>query len=225
MKLISLLSIVAAAAAFANIRTDATVIGGAVTGGDSLALGGTFNKLAPPLANPHGAPNSVGNNTFQDPNLYAFDEDQNVFIGPGDLSVDQLAGGGPGVLAAGTEVASHYVFFDPQNVRSQRGYVDFDADILAVITSTDFLLASDYLANTGINYLNPSARGLEAGDSATIDGVLKNRLVVDWNASTPGDYVRVLTKHSPAVPDSGMTLRLLAGSLGLLACVRRGARR
>ena len=202
------------------LTTHATIIGGAVTTGT-----GTFNILTPPLANPHGPPNSVGNNTFQDNNLYGFDEDQNVLVGPGALSVNEIVGGGPGTIAAGTEVASHYVFFDPRPTTSQAGYVDFDAKILAVITSTGNLLASDYLANTGVNYLNPTARGLEAGDSATIDGLLNYRLRVDWTASTPGDYVRVLTEHSPlAAPDAGSTLALFAGSLIVLAGVRHHRR-
>lgn len=200
----------------------ATIIGGSVTGGQSATAGGTFIKLTPPVPNPFGTPNSVGNDTFQSPNLYGFDEDQNVQVGPGSLAVDELAGGGSGSLAAGTEVASHYIFFDPRNAMSQTGYVDFDANILAVITSTGHLLASDYLANTGINYLNPAARGLESGDSATIDPSNASRLLVDWAASTPGDYVRVLTQHSPgAVPDVGSTLGLLVFGVGALAGLRR----
>ncbi len=167
----------------------------------------------------------MGNDTFQnDTGLYGFDEDQNVFVVETPLSVDELAGGGAGALPVGTEVASHYVFFDPKNPRSQTGSVDFDAKILAVITSTGRLSASDYLANTGVNYLNPSARGLEPGDSATIDGTLPNRLDLDWTASSPGDYVRVLTAHSPTahpVPDAGATVLMLGGGFTLLSCFRR----
>ena len=48
----------------------ATIIGGSVTGGQSATAGGTFIKLTPPVANPFGTPNSVGNDTFQSPNLY-----------------------------------------------------------------------------------------------------------------------------------------------------------
>lgn len=197
-----------------------------VTGGSVTVGTGSFNILTPPLSNPFGPANSVGNNTFQNNNLYAFNEDQNVAVGPGALSVNEIAGGGPGVLPAGTIVASHYVFFDPAGSTHQEGYVDFDADILAVISSTAKLLASDYLANTGINYLNPSARGLEAGDSAIIDPGMANRLLVDWTASTPGDYVRVLTKFSPGAPtpDAGSSAMLLGlGALSMLGLRRRKA--
>ena len=79
----------------------ATVIAGSVTGGTAFAAGGTFIKLTPPLANPFGPPNSVGNDTFQTPNLYAFDEDQNIVLAaPLDVDV------GTGPLPIGTTVAS-----------------------------------------------------------------------------------------------------------------------
>ena len=218
--LLKCLALVGTAAAFA-VAAHATIIGGAVTGGSAFTAGGVFVSLAPPIGNPFGAPNSVGNNTFQNPNLYGFNEDQNVFVGPSALLADEVAGGGPGSIAAGVEVASHYIFFDPVS-NSQIGWVDFDAKILAVIKSTANLLASDYLANTGVNYLNPTARGLEPSDSATIDSLLNYRLNVDWVASSPGDYVRVLTEHSPrAVPDSVSTLALLGGALLSLTALRR----
>jgi len=91
-------------------------------------------------------------------------------------------------------VASHYVFFDPTNGTID-GTVDFDSDVLGIISTTNHLAASDYLANTGVNYLNPTLRGLEAGDSVTVSGVRQIRF--DTSASTPGDYVRVLTVFSP----------------------------
>lgn len=198
----------------------ATVTSGDVTGGTADTQGGTFVKLTVPLSNPFGSPNSVGNNTFQSPNLYAFDEDQNIVI-PAALTPNI---GGP--IAAGTEVASHYVFFDPNNTTSQRGYVDFDAIILGIFTSTTSLFATDFLANTGVNYLNPAARGLEAGDSVWIDPSNPNRVRVDWDASTPGDYIRVLTAHSPiAAPDGGATAGLLGIGVGALAFFRRGQKR
>lgn len=208
-----------------TLETDATIIGGAVTGGSASAAGGTFAKLTPPLTNPFGPADSVGNDTFQSPNLCGFDEAQNVLIGPGDLSVDVIGGGGSGTISSGTEVTSHYVFFDPGPSLSQVGFVDFDADILAVITSTGTLLASDYLGNSGVNYLNPSQRGLETGDSATIDATNPFRLDVSWTASSPGDYMRVLTGNLPraAVPESGSTLLLLCCGIAVVSGFRRSA--
>jgi hypothetical protein len=85
------------------------------------------------------------------------------------------------------------------------GTVNFDSNVLSIVTSTSKLAASDFLANTGVNYLNPANRGLEAGDSVTISG--QRQILFDTTASSPGDYVRVLTAFSPrastGVPEPG----------------------
>lgn len=194
----------------------ATIVSGAITQG-----GGTFVKLAVPFAS-STPPNTVGNDTFQNNNLYGFDEGQNIVI-PSPLQVDDLANGlgggsGPGTLAAGTVVASHYVFFDPKDTTSQKGLVNFDSAILAVISSTNLLAASDFLIQTGVTYLNPSARGLEVGDVVTISGL--SQIQVDWTASSPGDYVRVLTAFSPSVPEPS-SWAMLAGGVLLMGALRK----
>ncbi len=196
---------------------NATVINGSVTSGT-----GTFVELSPGFtaSNPD---NTVGDNTFQNTNLYAFNEDQNTSVLGTSLNVDILASTGTfGTLAIGTVVASHYVFFDPALGARQAGWVDFDSDILAIITSSNNLGASDYLANTGVTYLNPGFRGLEAGDFVGIAGGNSKRLNVNWFASTPGDYVRVLTAYSPGatVPEPG-TLALLCLGLASIGCRRK----
>jgi hypothetical protein len=199
--------------------TSAAIIGGTVTGGTALGAGGTFAELSPPLANPFGPPNSVGDDTFQSPNLFGFDEDQNiVLLAP--LVVD--VGSSP--LPAGTTVASHYIFFDPGPAQSIIGTVDFDSNVLAIITSTTNLAASDFLANTGVNYLNPTLRGLEPGDAVTISG--PQQIMFDVTASTPGDYVRVLTAFSPsaAIPEPGTAVLMLGlAATGALSRRVRGA--
>ena len=196
----------------------AAVIGGGVTGGDSLDVGGLFVELDPNSAF------TVGNNTFQDPNLYAFDEDQNIVI-PSDIAVD--IGTSP---MEGEVVASHYVFFDPLSTTSQMGFVDFDAPIFGVATSTANLAASDFLLNNSVTYLNPTLRGLESQDFVGIDPNDGNRLLVDWSASTPGDYVRVFTMESPTAADPNPSIiplpasgALLLAGLGLVA-LRRPSR-
>jgi hypothetical protein len=195
-----------------TIPACATIIGGAVTGGTAFTAGGTFIKLSVPLGNPFGPANSVGNDTFQSPNLYGFDEDQNIL-----LAAALMTDVGTNPIPAGQVVASHYIFFDPGPSQTMRGTVDFDSDVLAIITSTGKLAASDFLANTGVNYLNPGARGLEAGDAVTISGA--RQIFFDTAASSPGDYVRVLTETSPgapgATPEPGSIL-LLAGGLSVL---------
>ena len=120
-------------------------------------------------------------------------------------------------------MASHYIFFDPGPSQHIVGTVNFDSDVLAIITSTGTLAASDFLANTGVNYLDPTLRGLEAGDSVTISG--PRQILFDTVASSPGDYVRVLTTFSPAaVPEPGIGALLASGLLMLAALLGRKSR-
>ena len=140
------------------------------------------------------APFAVGNDTFDDDNLYAFDEDQNITLME-PVRVD--VGGERGFIAQGTVVASHYVFFDSLS-STQMGYVDFDAPILGVATYQDTLAATDFLANTTVTYISIELRGLERGDYVWIDENYPRRLWVYWAGSSPGDYVRVFTAESGA---------------------------
>ncbi len=181
----------------------ATVIGGMVTEYMGVRTESHFVKLKVPFDESDPA-NTVGYNTFQQSNLYAFDEDQNLLL-TADVRVD--VGASP---KAGEIVASHYVFFDPMWGSRQVGYVDFDATIYGVATSTENLEASDFLANTGVIYFNPGLRGLEGNDRVWIDPDDPRRLWVEWVAETPGDYVRVFTMESPlaAVPAPSAAARV-----------------
>lgn len=195
----------------------AAIIGGTILSG---ATGATFVNLTVPFtqSNPD---NTVGADTFQSINLFGFDEDQNIVLAA-PLTVDFVPSG-PTTLPSGTTVASHYIFFDPIS-GSIDGTVDFDSKVLAIITSTGNLAASDFLANTGVTYQNPSLRGIEAGDSVTISGL--NQIRFATSAASPGDYVRVLTEYSPggAVPEP-LTMSLLALGLAAGAVRRQRARR
>jgi hypothetical protein len=200
-----------------------TIIGGAVFGGTAFTGGGTFVKLAPPFSNPFGPAGSVGEDTFQSLNLYGFDEVQNVPVlsPPATGLVTDV---GMNNIAVGTMVSSHYIFFDPASVEDIIATVDFDSDVLAIITSTGNLLSSDYFAANLVNYLNPTARGLEAGDSVTISGL--RQITFATSANSPGDYVRVITVSAPVTNPEPGTGFALAGGAGILWLLRRrGAKR
>lgn len=139
-------------------------------------------------------PFSVGFDTFDDDNLYGFDEDQNItLVEP--IRVD--IGDEDGVIAQGTIVASHYVFFDSLS-GIQHGYVYFDAPILGIAAFQNTMARTDFLANTSVTYISPDLRGLEQGDRVWIDQDDPQKLWVYWAGSSPGDYIRVFTEQSPS---------------------------
>jgi len=195
-----------------------------VSGGISVASpgGGAFTELTVPFT--ESSPNNtVGADNFNDQDLYAFNEDQNITTGA-VLNPDVGA-----AIAAGTEVASHYVFFDPPQTNplsSQTGFVTFDSAVLGIFTSKSSLDSTDFLANNSVTYLSPTLRGLESGDTVSINGVDPNRIDVTWTAGTPGDYIRVLTERSPGaiipVPAGAPLLLTGLALLGFLGRRRRG---
>ena len=175
--------ILAALLASIALPASATVIDGLIVrqNGD-----GKFVKLDPSKSF------SVGNDTFDDPNLYAFDEDQNILL---EEAIQVDVGGEDGVIPANTVVASHYVFFDSLN-GIHVGYVDFDAPVLGVAAYQDTMAATDFLANTAVDYISTDLRGLEPGEVVWVDPEDPFRLWVYWAGSSPGDYVRVFTAKS-----------------------------
>lgn len=162
----------------------ATVIGGKI---EKQSGNGQFVKLTTDTAF------SVGDDNFDDDNLYAFDEDQNIVL-PLPIRVD--IGGENGVIPQGSTVASHYVFFDSLD-GIQIGYVDFDSPILGIAALQDTMGDTDFLANTDVHYIGTELRGLEPGDAVWVDERDPFRLWVYWAGSSPGDYVRVFTSLSP----------------------------
>ena len=160
------------------------ILDGAILGQNG---NGTFVKLDTET------PFSVGFDTFDDDNLYGFDEDQNItLVEP--IRVD--IGGVNGFIQQGTVVASHYVFFDSL-AGTQYGYVYFDAPILGIAAYQKSMANTDFLANTTVNYISQELRGLEEGDRVWIDTEDPNKLWVYWAGSSPGDYIRVFTEKSP----------------------------
>ena len=190
----------AAVAVLAAAPAAAVVTGGAVTGGNS---GGTFVQLFP-------APGfAVGNNNQQSNNLFAFNELQGVTLGS-NLAVD--VGSSP--ILAGTRVNSHIIVFDPVQSRSMEGNVSFNRNVIGIITSRNRLIASNFLGLPFVTYNTPSAVGLESGtDTAWFVG---NTVFVDFQASNPGDEIRVLT----AVPEPASWAMLITG-FGLVGAAMR----
>ena len=145
-------------------------------------------------------PFAVGEDTFNTCHLYAFDEDQNItLIEPirVDIGAPQIMA--QGMIAAGTVVASHYVFFDSLD-GIHIGSVSFDAKILGIAAYQDTMGATDFLANNDVTYISTELRGLEEGDKVWIDEEDPFKLWVYWAGSSPGDYIRVFTEASAAAP-------------------------
>ncbi len=202
---------------FASVPVRAVIVSGALTADSAFNNGGVFLELTAPLP----PPNTVGDDNFQSFNLFAFNENQNVVL-TSNLNVDSLGGGGPGVLSVGTVVSSHYIFFDPSVNSRATGHVVFDAPILAIISSRDFLNLSDVFFNPGVFYAEPSLRGLEGTDSAVINGGDPNRIDVSLFANSPGDYLRVLTAVNVVLSAPGSAMFLCLSAVFLV--FRRRAR-
>lgn len=142
-----------------------------------------------------------------DPNdgrLLAWDERQNVFLEE-DLRVDRVADpeadyvvfkDGAYHLAAGTVISSHYVQWDPaEPVGAVRALIEADSPILAFITDTGRLIATDaLLGHPAVDYNDFLLRGIEPTDATWFDGEGVGLL---WLASSPGDWARLITARSP----------------------------
>ena len=208
---------------------DATIVGGSATSVENFAgtpQAGSFTVLSVPFteSNPD---NTVGQDNFNDFNLYAFNEAQNIQL-TSALAVDIGS-----TIPVGTVIASHYVFIDPPSAGGIiSGFVEFDAEVLGIATTALTLIASDALVNPGgVTYQSPNARGLELAadqaanvdDTVAINGSNPNRIDLTFAARSPGDFVRVFTAASPnaAVPLPAAGWALLAGLAGLGVAARR----
>jgi hypothetical protein len=199
----------------------ADVISGSVlsvTTGNTVGAG-TFDQIFPPPPDP-----VFNNDQNQDSTLYAFNEQQGVTLS--SAVTVEVGGGITHTIAQGTLVNSQIVFFDPNQAQTIVGNVTFDSTVLGIITSSAGLTASDAaalgLTLPTLTYDVVSESGLEAGDSVTING--SNADEINWNtsASTPGDWVRVLTVGTP-LPSAAWGGIVLLGAFGLTAARRRSS--
>lgn len=118
----------------------------------------------------------------------------------------------------GQAVNSWFLIWEPVRARVS-GSVTFDAPILFMFDDQAELLATSGFGNPAVIYDYSNADiGLEALDRSgtSISG---STLTLAWNASDPGDHVRILT----AVPEPQTYALMLAG-LGLTAWYARRRR-
>jgi len=166
--------------------------------------------------------------------LLGWDEMQNVTL-TSNLTVDRVFdplapfvidnGNGTYDLAAGTVVSSHYPQWDPGNSSGNtvEATISLDSQVFAFITSDSLLFGSDAtLGLPGLDYADFSNRGLESGDTTVFNGP---DVDIDWRATSPGDWTRLITAYSPggdpdpSVPEPSaiglMGVTLLFAMLGL----------
>jgi hypothetical protein len=105
-------------------------------------------------------------------------------------------------LYGGQTVDSWLLFFNPAVNASVSGTVSFAQDVLMVLSTQADLQSTAGFQNTGYTYDYKPGVGTEATDATSFAG---RSVTLNWNASDPGDTVRVFT----AVPE--------VSSLGLLA--------
>lgn len=156
------------------------------------------------------------NPVSKDPNqgiLLAWDEVQNFQLLQ-DLRVDRVADpnasfilpdGSGYKIRAGTIVSSHYIQWDNGSGASNTvgATITLDSDIFAFITADQKMFDSDApLGLPGLDYNDFGSRGLESGDTTTING---SAVDINWTATSPGDWTRLITAFSPAAAFAELT--------------------
>ena len=169
-----------------------------------------------------------------DGKLIAWNEVQNYTLLQ-DLAVDRVAdesapfitkiSNNNFLIKAGTIVSSHYVQWDnlPGTNNNVQATITLDSPIFAFITADQKMFNSDFLGLAGVDYNDFGLRGLEAGDDTVFDG---NSVNIDWSATSPGDWTRLITAYSPGgqVPVPA-ALPLLLGGMGVRGFAARRRRK
>lgn len=129
-------------------------------------------------------------------------------------------------IIAGTVVSSHYFQWDPGSGSNSRvnATLKFDSDIFGFIYSdTNLENSDDALGLPGFDYADFGLRGLESADITNFSPGGDNSSVdISWQASSPGDWTRLITAFSPTAPPSSIPepTSLLLFALGLLGLSR-----
>lgn len=186
-----------------SLRTTLTAIAAATT---ALAAGSVFAQTAPytPTANLNrtfgqyaGVPTvALGSGLVDVTNAFWLYEKRGTY--------------------GGQTVDSWLLFFDPNGSSSVAGTVTFAQNVLQVFGTRTDLINTAAFQRTGYTYNYSTFVGLETGDTTSFSG---RTVTLNWNASDPGDYIRVMT----AVPEPA-TYAQLAGGLALMGAVARRRR-
>ncbi len=114
---------------------------------------------------------------------------------------------------------SWLIFFDPNTAQSVTGTITFGESINTLYTSTNDVNVTSvaYRLGAPVTYANNALTGLEAGDAASFAA---NVLTIDWNASDPGDHVRVLTNVVPE-PSTYALMAIGLAAMGIASRRRR----
>lgn len=166
-----------------------------------------------------GTPNDTSAHKTESQLMQGFNEKQNVFLEEA-LNIDNGKS-----IEAGKLVNSHMIFLDSPGTSWLRQNVEwlFDGEILGVMSDSGGNL--EYASNSilgleGTTYKKFGARGLENGEKYSVDG---NKLNLTMTVTSPGDWIRVVTKANPeSVPEPASILGLFAvGAFGTVSRLKR----
>lgn len=186
--------------------SSAAIVEGLVTGGTS---GGSFQLISPPAA--------IGPDSLESPDVFAFDELQDVVL------TESLQIGPNRVAGPGSVISSHYIAFDPAAGATVAAYIEFDDRISAIIRSSTLDTTTDLIGIDSTTYTYVPEINTENTDVLMVDPNNPNRLNIRLAANSPGDHFRIFTGRiePEPVPEPTSILLLAATTISLAFRQRR----